>query len=531
MNFVFVDWLVVFIYAVTVLTVGLYIVKKPKTSEGYFLANRQLRWPLIGASMLVSNISAEHFVGLAGLGFAVGWAAASYEVSAIFCMIPLVVIFLPFFIKTKVFTVPEFLERRLSPGSRTMYSLYMIILSVVQKVSIALWAAGLVFHQLMGWHPMTVIAVIALVVAVYTMKGGLTAVVYTDFIQTTVLIVAGIILMVKGLQATGGPSALIVALPEGKLHMMRPITDPEIPWLGFWVGMMIAASANWSTDQVLVQRVLAARDLNEGKKGVVFCQFLKLLTPFILILPGLMAYVLFRDSIHSPDEAYPTLLMNLMPHGLLGLTIAGIAAALMGHLSATFNSIATMFTRDFYIKWRPDADHQRQIAVGRIAVLIVAVLGIAWVPIINQFEFLWSYLARISVYLMIPYAVVFFGTVLWKRANSQGAWAAVIMGLLLTPIMMVDSQIHFIPVLRDIDIMRPYLNSSLINLGLCALALVLVSLMTPPPPKDKVAETTLVWGDLLKKREHTPRVPIINDYRPWFVLVILIAAAVVYITR
>jgi SSS family solute:Na+ symporter len=534
MTFALIDWIVVLIYAVGILIVGFHVIKQPQTSEGYFLAGRNVRWPFIGASMLVSNISAEHFVGLSGLAFAIGWAAASWEFVAIYCMVPLIILFLPFYVRTRVFTIPEFLEKRYSPGSRTLYSAYMIAWSVFTRISIALLAAGIAFHEMMGWNQWTVIILVGLVVALYTMKGGLRVVIYTDFIQTGVLLFAGIILAVIGMQAVGGLAGLKAGLPPDMISMIKPIDHPELPWLGFWIALIFAGGVNWSTDQVLVQRVLAAPNLNEGRRGVVFCQFLKLLTPFVLVLPGLLGFVLYRDAIAKPDLAYPVVLKNLMPHGLLGLAIAGLAAALMGHLSATYNSVATLVTRDFYLKWRPNASQKSQISVGRWAVLIVFLLGVLWVPVIQQFEMMWSYLIRIGIYLLMPYTAVFLAGVLWRRANVAGAWWAVIVGLTLAPVLAVDSKIHFLPIVSESPVFRSYLNSSLLSLAACVIAIVVGSLLTPPPPKECLKNTTFSfrkwWGGSYLD-EVEPQASIVGDWRLWFVLVVSAVTVIFWVMR
>ena len=360
--------------------------KKPKTSEDYFLANRQLRRPFIGESLYASGISAEHLVGLAGSGFLIGMAFGGFEWMAVFCMAPLRPLFLPFYLQNKIFTIPEFLERRFDPSVRLLLSGFMVVLSVLTKISISLWAFSLVFQELLGWNQNAVIWIVGLATAIYTIKGGLKVVVATDAIQTAILLVSAVVLTVIGLNYLGdhqGPlegwrqlhAKLGPEHPE-MFHMVGSATDPDVPWPGMFFGVFIIGCFYWCMDQVLVQRVFAAKDLNEGRKGVVFCGFLKILNPFILVVPGLIARALFPDigKDHS-DLAYPRLLEHLMPAGLLGLTVAGITAALMGHLSATYNSVATLFTRDFYLLYRPNANHERQIFVGRFAILAVFVLG------------------------------------------------------------------------------------------------------------------------------------------------------------
>jgi SSS family solute:Na+ symporter len=410
-----IDGIIMLIYAVVIFAVGFFVVRKPKTSEGYFLAGRRLRWPFIGASLLASNISAEHFVGLAGSGYLVGMAiGAAYEWSAIFCLLPLILIFLSFYMKNRIFTVPEFLERRFDPGVRLLLSAIMVVFSVLTKIAISLWASALVFKTLFGWDPALVIWVVAVATALYTMKGGLATVVYTDAIQTVVLLSAACVLTILGLHQVGGIAALQAKVPAELFQAFRPASDPNIPWTGAIFGVMCLGGAfYWSMDQVLVQRAFAAKNLNEGRKGAIFAGGLKLLIPFVLLVPGIIARALWPD-LPQADQAYPKLLGAVMPHGLLGLTVAGISAALMGHMSATFNSVSTMVTRDFYLRWRPDAEHGRQILVGRTAVAAVAVLGALWAPIIGKFGSLWDYLQQVSFGLVVPFAGVFF----WESPGS-----------------------------------------------------------------------------------------------------------------
>jgi solute:Na+ symporter, SSS family len=298
-----------------------------------------------------------------------------------------------------------------------------------------------------------------------------------------------------------------------------------------FVGVFLAGSFYWSMDQVLVQRVFAARDLNEGRKGVVLCAFLKVLTPFLLVMPGLIAKALYAKEISTPDDAYPTLLKHLMPTGLLGLTVAGVAAALMGHLSATFNSIATMFTRDFYVKFKPSAGHSQQIIAGRLAVIAVAILGALWAPVIGGFKSLFLYLQSVGVYLVMPFVAVFFLGVLWRRITTAGVWASVLVGFVIGPVMLFDSKLHFIPFIANSPILRPWLNAAILEFLACAVVLVSVSLFTKVEPDEKVAETTLFGQQSNEAAVSKARQGLIHDYRPWLVLVTVITACLWYVLR
>ena len=543
-TFLPVDWIIVLIYAAVIFTVGFFIVRRPKTSEGYFLAGRRLRWPFIGASLLASNISAEHFVGLAGSGYLVGMAiGAAYEWSAIFCLLPLILVFLKFYLKNRIFTVPEFLERRFDAGVRLLLSWIMVVFSILTKISISLWASALVFKTLFGWNPTLVIWIVAVITALYTMKGGLATVVYTDAIQAVVLLSAACVLTLLGLHQVGGISALQARVPAELFRAFRPASDPNIPWTGAIFGVMCLVGAfYWSMDQVLVQRAFAAKNLNEGRKGAIFAGGLKLLIPFVLLVPGIIARALW-PGLPQADQAYPKLLGAVMPHGLLGLTVAGISAALMGHMSATFNSVSTMFTRDMYLRWRPGAEQKRQILVGRAAVAAVAVMGALWAPVIGRFGSLWDYLQQVTSGLVVPFAGVFFFGVAWKRITTKGVWAGTLTGFVIAVGLMADrmwthlyGHAPFLPFMHT-KYLEPWLHGAILEFLISAAVMVAVSLRTKPEPAEKLAATTIAWGKRRAAGDGSevalaaaaavaePKIPFLKDYRPWFALVLAMAVA------
>jgi solute:Na+ symporter, SSS family len=521
-----IDWLAIGAYVLVIASAGLLLSRKPRSSEDYFLAGRSLRWPFIGASLFAANISAEHFVGLAGSGYSGGMAVGGYEWSAVFCLVPLITLFLPFYIKNRIFTVPEFLEQRYGAGIRLFFSGFMVILSVLTKISISLWASSLVFSSLLGWNPYAVIWGVGLGTALYTMKGGLRIVVYTDALQTAVLLTAAVVLTVVGLRHVGGWSGLHERLAPGMFSMVRPATDPDYPWTGMFFAVFLAGSFYWSMDQVLVQRAFAARDLDEGRKGAILCGFLKLTTPFLLVLPGLIAKAMF-PSLPRPDQAYGALLLHVMPAGLLGLTISGIGAALMGHVSATYNSISTLVTRDFYLRWRPGASQAEQIRVGRWAVLTVFVLGSAWAPMIGRFGNLFTYLQTIQVYLMLPFAGIFFAGVLWKRTTTQGVVACLATAGVVCPLLMLNGAFHFLAFM-DEPLLRPWLHAAILAFAVSMAALVSVSLATRPTPEAKLARTTVSdWGALVGPGGGTGA----RDYRIWLTILLLVTAGLWYAMR
>jgi solute:Na+ symporter, SSS family len=499
--------------------IGFILSRKPEGSQDYFLAGRQLSWPFIGASLFAANISAEHFVGLAGGGYSSGLAVGGFEWMAVFCLAPLIVIFPPFYIRNAIFTVPEFLERRFDARIRLLFSGFMLVLSILTKISVSLWAASLVFKQAFAWDQTTVTWLIGLITALYTMKGGLRIVVYTDSIQTIILIVAAVILTGIGLHQVGGWSGLQAKLPPEMFSMVRPATHPDYPWPGMFFGVFILGSFYWSMDQVLVQRAFAARSLNEGRLGAVFCGALKITTPFLLVLPGLIAAALY-PKLANKDLAYPTLLANLMPTGLLGLTVAGLAAALMGHISATYNSIATLFTRDFLLKWAPETDERRQIWAGRIAVFCTFICGALWAPMVGKFDGIFNYLQQIQAYLMLPFAGIFFAAVFWPRVNSNAVLACLGTALFACPAFIANSlwiargNPTIIPGMAH-SLLKPWLHTAMVPFLISMVVLALVTLWSAPPPEEKIATTTIrSWAFF-----RDDRVPFLRNYRVWFAVV------------
>lgn len=522
-------------YALLIVALGLWIARKPQTSEGYFLAGRKLAWPFIGASLFAANISAEHIVGLAEGGCKGGMAIGGFEWMAVFCLAPLVFLFLPFYIRNKIYTVPEFLEKRFSPGVRLAFSGFMMILSILTKISIGLWATSVVFSKILGVPNSWIIWTVGLLTVLYTMKGGLRVVVYTDAIQTFVLLGAALVITLVGLHHVGGWSGLQSKLEPEMFKMVLPADDPNYPWPGMFICVFILGSFYWSMDQVLVQRVFAAKDLNEGRLGAIFCGGLKILTPFLLVLPGLIAAALFphlreraADGTYpNAAQAYPMLLAKLMPSGLLGVTIAGLTAALMGTIGATYNSVATLFTKDIYLKFNPNADDKRQVLVGRMACFVVFLLGAAWAPMIGKFGGIFDYLQKMQSNLMMPFAGIFFLGVFWKRITSKGVLACLVAVLVLSPIFIANAEAlarpggtGFLPFMAH-PLLRPWLHSAFVVFALCMAVLIVVSLLTRAPDPARLQSTTV---SSMAFFQHDP-VPLLRDYRLWFAVIAVITTA------
>src|ERR1700756_4788401 len=323
-NLATVDLIIIGVYFAIVFGIGLYFARKERTSEDYFLAGRDIGWFFIGASLFVSNISTEHFIGLSGSGASSGLAVGHFEWWACLILLILGWVFVPFYLRSNVFTMPEFLERRFSRSCAVYLAGISIIAYVFTKISVHLYAAAIVLERVLGWSPMTAAVILVLATGIYTIAGGLAAVIYTDLVQTLILVAGAVILTVLGLNAVGGFSALRAALPPDYFHMIKPATDSAFPWTGIFFGAPILGIWYWCTDQVMVQRVLSARSEGHGKAETIFAGFLKILPVFILVLPGLIAVVLYRDlfkfgsngEVMNGDIAYPALIVNLLPSGL-----------------------------------------------------------------------------------------------------------------------------------------------------------------------------------------------------------------------
>src|SRR6266481_4305575 len=350
-----IDIAIIAVYFVVIFAIGFYFARKERTSTDYFLASRDVGWFAIGASLFVSSISTEHFIGLAGSGASSGLAVGSFEWLACLILLVLGWVFVPFYLRSNVFTMPEFLERRFSRSCAVYLAGISILAYVFTKISVHLYAAAIVLERVVGWSPLTAAVILVIATGIYTIAGGLAAVIYTDLVQTIILIIGAVILTVIGMHEVGGFAGLRAALPASYFHMVKPVSDPDFPWTGIFFGAPILGIWYWCTDQVIVQRVLSAKDEGHAKAGAIFAGFLKILPVFLLVLPGLIAFALYPDvfpvvngKVMNGDAAYPEMIVRLLPPGLVGLMIAALLAALMGAMSSVFNSASTMVTLDFY---------------------------------------------------------------------------------------------------------------------------------------------------------------------------------------
>ncbi|MCP4884908.1 MAG: sodium/solute symporter, partial [Flavobacteriales bacterium] len=400
------DWIVIIIYFIVLLGVAWWVIlQKQKDTEDYFLAGRNIGWFMVGASIFASNIGSEHVVGLAGNGAGDKMPLLIYEMHA-WIVLMLGWVFLPFYARSGVFTMPEFLEKRFDERSRWVLSIVSLVAYILTKVSVTIYAGGIVVSALLG-IPFWIGAVATVVLTgIYTVLGGMRAVLYTETIQAIILVLGAGILTYMGLDAVGGWSELKATVGPDYFNMWRPNSDPDYPWLPLFITSTVVGIWYWCTDQVIVQRVLSAKNIKEGRRGSIFGALLKLMPVFLFLIPGVVALGLKMQGKldwNSPDEAFPVLMSNILPSGLRGLVAAGLLAALMSSLASVFNSCSTLFTLDIYKKIKPDKPEKELVKTGRIATFFVVGLGLLWIPIISRLsDGLYEYLQNVQAYISPP---------------------------------------------------------------------------------------------------------------------------------
>jgi SSS family solute:Na+ symporter len=502
-NFGVLDWSFVALYFVIVFGVAWYKARGKatrETSSGYFLAGRNIGWFVIGASLFASNIGSEHLVGLAGTGAASGVAVGQFEVLACFMCLILGWVFVPFYLKSGVFTMPEFLERRYSTGARWYLAVVSIIAYVLTKISVTIAAGAIVFEALMGIEFWTGALIVVIATGIYTVFGGLIAVLYTDMMQMFVLVGGAIVVTVTGLVEVGGWGVLRETAGNSFFNMWQPITDPNFPWTGILFGAPILGVWYWCTDQFIVQRVLSAPNQDQARRGSIFGGFLKLLPLFIFVIPGVIAYALVQQGklqLATPDQALPTLVGALLPTGLRGIVVAGLLAALMSSLSAVFNSCSTLITWDIYKKLHPEVSEKRLVAVGQISTAVLVGFGLLWIPMMKLISGqIYQYLQSVQAYISPPIAAVFLLGVFWKRVNARGAMASLLTGFVLGMGRLIaelnkSSLSGFLFTFADIN----FLHFALFLFLICTAVLIIVSFTAPSPSDSRLAGLTFATAE------------------------------------
>lgn len=537
------DWIVIGLYFSVIAGLAWWVIRQPtETSTDYFLAGRHLGWLIVGASIFSSNIGSEHIVGLAGSGATDGVAMAHYELHA-WCLLVLGWVMVPFYIRSRVFTMPEFLERRFSPMARALLSGISLVAYVLTKIAVGIFAGGIVFSVLMpelhfmGLNSFWIGSILVILfTGAYTILGGLRAVAYTEALQTLILVFGSFMVLIYGLDAIGGWERLYEIAGEDMFDLWKPLVpegmegtwapvmeenrmawyfNSNYPWMGMLFAAPIVGLWYWTTDQYIVQRTLGAANIKEARRGSIAAAFLKLLPVFIFIIPGIITFALAQSGeiealqqamidengavmTQNAQAAFPMLVTHILPVGIRGIVVAGLLAALMSSLAGVFNASSTLFTMDFYRKFRPESTEEQLVWMGRIATVVMVIIGLLWIPVIQGSRGLYDYLQGVQSYLAPPIFVVFFLGVFYKRLNKEGCMAALITGFLMglfrlavdTPVALIDgfqyTEGSFLWIISNIF----FQYYSLVIFLICVAVMIGVSYLTKPPDYSKISGLT-----------------------------------------
>lgn len=523
-----VDWIFVILYLAVIAGVSVWSIRKSKeTTSDYFLANRNLGWFVIGASILASNVGSEHIVGLAGSAAKSGTVLGHYELHSYIVLI-LGWVFVPFYMRSMVYTMPEFLERRFNPQARRLLSIIQLFSYVIAKASVTIFAGALVFNQFLGVDFWTGAIILVVVTGVYTVMGGLHAVMYTEAIQAIVLLAGSAVLLFFGLKEVGGWNALMESVPAEKLNMFRSMSDPDYPWLGILIASPIVGIWYWCTDQHIVQRCLAARNEKEARRGTIFAAYLKLMPFFIFLIPGLIAYALHAQGkleLTDTNAAFPEMVKQIMPMGLRGLLAGGLLAALMSSLASVYNACSTLYTIDIYKKRHPEASEKKLVRVGRIATAVIVLLGMAWIPMMGKISSgLYDYLQSVQSYLAPPIAAVFLFGVFFKRLNAKGAYAAMvagfIVGIIKLTLQLLQTDLPQDGLLHQFATIN-FLYFCIYLFLFSITIMVVVSLLTPKPSAEQI--NGLTFATTVAEDKAASRA----SWNKWDVVLSLIVVAII----
>lgn len=558
----FLDLSIMVLYAVLIILYGLYHAKR-KSSEDYFLAGRSMTWPIVGISLFAANISSSTLVGLASDAYVTNTHVYNYEWFAVVVLIFFAIFFLPFYLKSRVYTMPEFLERRYDSRSRYYFSFITIIGNVIVDTAAGLYVGNIIlkiiFPDLPSW---VIIVLLAFAAAAYTIPGGLNSVIQTEVIQAILLIFGSIILTVFAFNQVGGWQGLIDGLnaknaagelalnAKETLSLFRGAEDEFMPWTGLVLGVPILGFYFWANNQFMVQRVLGAKDLNHGRWGALFAGLLKLPVIFIMVLPGTVAILLYSDLDLSflnyrlpggeictnladcPNMTYPVLLFKVLPQGLLGLVLAGLLAAMMSSVSATFNSASTLITMDFVSKMNPNLTSQQLVRAGQIATLVLVVLASLWAPQIERFGSLFRYLQLVLAFICPPVVSTFLLGLFWKRANSNGSFYSLICGFIIALGLLVSNIVGgtyenaadapaLVQFLNGIH----FLHMAFFLFVICVILHVMISLSGQAQTGDAIENYTWRKEIFTDETEELKSLPWYKNYRI-LAIILLIATAI-----
>ncbi len=498
------DLIIIVVYLLGILFVGIYSTRRMKlTSQGYFLAGRSLRWGMVGAALFASNISTIHLVGLAASGYNEGLVWGNFEWMATFTLILLGLVFAPFYFKSRISTLPEFLERRYGPGSRMFLAFMAILGALFIHIGMSLYAGAAVFKQFFGIDVVTSILIISIITAIYTVLGGLKAVVVTETIQTVILVVG----------ASAVTLFAIFALPDHGIHtfsqfkeavrpdqlsMLQSQNSAGLSWYAVFLGYPILGIWYWCSDQTIVQRVLGAKTQRDAQLGPLFAGLLKIFPVFIMVLPGVLGYVLFKDIIGTDsNQTLPVLINQLIPTGLKGLISAGLLAALMSTIAAALNSSATLVAVDIVKRFKTNLSDEKQVKIGRISAVVVMLLAIAWSTQGGRYSSIFEAINTIAAHLAPPITTVFLWGVFWRRGTKQASLTTLIAGFSMGAVsFLID-----LPLIGDVRVITdgwgiPFMMQAWWMFCICSVIFVIVSLLTPAPDPKQIEGLT--WKNPLQ---------------------------------
>lgn len=519
------DAAIIGLYLAAIVVLGLYASRQSTTATDYFLAARSSTWPTIGLALLASNISSTTLIGLAGAAYASGIAVYNYEWMASVVLVFFCLFLLPVILRSQVYTMPEFLERRFDGSIRLYFSGLTIFLNIVVDTAGTLFGGALMFKLIFPGVPLWQIAgLLALAAGAYTAAGGLKAVLVTEVVQAVILCGASVFVAVFAFDKAGGWDAVMAGVDAQKMSLIRPADDQSLPWTGLISGVPLIGLYFWCTNQFMVQRVLSAKDLNHGRWGSLFAGLLKLPVLFLMVLPG-SAAILMYPNLERPDLVYPTLIFDLLPVGIIGIVVAGFLAAIMSSIASTFNSASTLVTMDFVRRFNPDVSQTALVRIGRIATLCFMVLSVAWVPVVETMtDTLWQYLQAVLAYAVPPVVALFLAGIFWRRANVAGARAGVVVGLVAGGYLF-----HGVQVSGGIHL--HFLLAATLLFALSLAAVVIASLMTAPP--DRAKTETLMWtrADFDAETRSLQGQPLWQNYRVQAAILLVLTAIIVWLFR
>lgn len=521
-----IDVLIIFFYFVFIVFLGVKY-SKSKDETSYFLAGRGMTWPIIGFSLFAASISSSTLIGHAGDAYSTGIAVFNYNLISVLVMVFFAWFLLPFYLKTKIFTIPEFLENRFSVHSRYYFSGITIIVNIFLDAAGALYAAAMIMKLIFPEVSIFALAAIfGLIVAAYTIPGGLSSAIRVDLMQGIFLLVGSVVLTIFA-SVNGGAQHVRDLMAEGDILMklVRPMDDASVPWLGMIVGIPILGLFFWGNNQQLVQRVLTAKSVDEGRKGVLLVGFLTMLTLFVIIIPGVMSTELFPNLPNS-DMVYPNMIMELLPNALIGFMMAAMVAALTSSLSGLLNSVATLFTMDFFSKWVPLSSSKQKVVIGRIVSVMVLIIAVLWAPQIGlRFGTLLKYYQEMLSMMAPPIVAAFLVGIFWKRANAKGAFAGLMGGLLLGGVNLFFSVKMGTSVFGDIH----FLLTVPFYFVWSVMIMILVSLATEKPKEEKVMGYTWSLAEFKQETLDLREKSFFSSYRFWSLLLVILCLIILFI--